>query len=163
MTSRGADVRAAMRIDHVTAIVSDADAAAAALTRLLGVSPVATEEFAAMRIRSFRIGDAELHVNEPTGPGPVADYHRKYGPGYHHVAIRVVDLAESLKELAGHGFTAAGAPVETKPGLREVFLDPSTTGDLLIQLVERNDVAGPYELDSNAVSRLAAQAPERNE
>jgi methylmalonyl-CoA/ethylmalonyl-CoA epimerase len=162
MMGAGSDMRTALRIDHVTAIVPDADAAATALKRLLGASPVATEEFAAMRIRSFRIGDAELHVNEPTGPGPVADYHRTHGPGYHHVALRVADLDQALKELSTRGFTAAGAPVETAPGLREVFLDPSTTGNLLIQLVERAGVSSSYELDPSAVSRLAAQSPDRD-
>jgi methylmalonyl-CoA/ethylmalonyl-CoA epimerase len=163
MTGTGPNASIVMGIDHVTAIVSDADAAAAALKRLFGASPVATEELAGMRIRSFRVGDFELHVNEPTGPGPVADYHRKNGPGYHHVALRVADLDEALKELSTRGFAAAGTPVQTTPGLREVFLDPSTTGNLLIQLVERADLSSSYELDPDAVSRLAAQSSDRDD
>ena len=99
-----------------------------------------------------------MHVNEPTGPGPVADYQRRHGPGYHHLALRVEDIDRSLRELSTRGFAALGAPIETMPGLCEVFLDPSTTGGLLIQLVQRAAVSSTNELDPNAVSRLVAQS-----
>jgi methylmalonyl-CoA/ethylmalonyl-CoA epimerase len=147
-----------VRFDHVTAIVPDADAAAAALRRLLGAEPVAEVSLPGMAIRSFRVGEAEIHVNAPTGPGPVDDHLRTRGPGYHHLALRVDDLDATLVALAARGFAPLGAPVETAPGLREVFLDPRTAGDLLIQLVERKVAGeGRYEVDGEAVSRLAEQ------
>jgi catechol 2,3-dioxygenase-like lactoylglutathione lyase family enzyme len=150
-----------MRIDHVTAVVTDADAAARALTSLLGAEPVGTVDLPGMTIRSFRVGDTELHVNAPTGPGPVDDHHRKHGVGYHHLALRVDDLDATLADLSARGFTALGTPVETAPGLREVFLDPPKTGGLLIQLVERRQVLPEsYAIDGSAVHRLADQLPE---
>jgi catechol 2,3-dioxygenase-like lactoylglutathione lyase family enzyme len=147
-----------MKLDHITAVVADADAAADALGRLLGASPVAALSLPGMSIRSFRVGDAEVHVNAPAGPGPVDDHHRRHGAGYHHLALRVDDLDTTLAELPSRGFAVLGAPVETAPGLREVFLDPATTGGMLIQLVERR-IATPdgYVLDGAAVSRLADQ------
>lgn len=148
-----------MHFDHVTAIVPDADAAADALRRLLGAEPVATVSLPGMAIRSFRVGEAEIHVNSPTGPGPVRDYFEKRGGGYHHLALRVDNLDATLVELKLLGFRPLGAPVETAPGLREVFLDPATAGDLLIQLVERRHLAeGAYEVDGAAVGRLADSA-----
>ena len=49
---RGGDpLVSAMKLDHVTAIVGDADAAAEALSRLLGASPVATVSLPGMAIR----------------------------------------------------------------------------------------------------------------
>jgi catechol 2,3-dioxygenase-like lactoylglutathione lyase family enzyme len=150
-----------MKVDHVTAVVADADVAAGALARLLGAGPVATVDLPGMTIRSFRIGDTEIHLNAPTGPGPVDDHHRKHGAGYHHLALRVDDLDATLAELSGRGFTALGAPVETAPGLREVFLDPPGTGGLLIQLVERREaLRDGYAIDGTAVHRLAGQLPE---
>jgi catechol 2,3-dioxygenase-like lactoylglutathione lyase family enzyme len=149
-----------MHFDHVTAVVADADVAAAALTRLLGAAPVATLSLPGMAIRSFRVGDAEIHVNAPTGPGPVHDHHCKHGSGYHHLALRVDDLDATLVELSARGFAVLGAPIQTAPGLREVFLDPACTGGLMIQLVERREVAlETYELDAEAVAALAARAP----
>ena len=147
-----------MKIDHITAVVSDAEAAASAIGRLLGKEPVAAVTLPGMSIRSFRIGDAELHLNAPTGPGLIEDHHRQHGPGYHHLALSVDDLDATLAELPAKGFTALGAPVETAPGLREVFLDPKTTGGIVIQLVERRSVAHePYALDGASIGQLADQ------
>ena len=99
-----------MQLDHVTAVVADADAAAEILTRLLGAVPVAVVALPGMAIRSFRVGDAELHVNAPTGPGVVDDHLRRHGPGYHHLALRVEDLDGALRELSARGFTPSARP-----------------------------------------------------
>lgn len=146
-------------VDHVTAVVADADAAAIALSPLLGAGPLASVELPAMSIRTFRVGEVEIHVNAPKGPGPVEAHLRAHGPSLHHLALRVVDLDGTLRALAAMGLRALGEPVETAPGLREVFLDPAATGGLLVQLVERRDASVARALDAGALSRLAAQAP----
>lgn len=145
-------------IDHVTAIVGDGAEAAAALSRILGVSAPAPLRLPSMDIRTFRVGNVELHVNAPTGPGPVADHHRGHGTSFHHLALRVESLEGFLASLEGSGIVARGAPVATGPGIREVFLDPETTGGLWIQLVER-DPEGCGELDPEAIERLARAQP----
>ena len=147
-----------MKFDHLTAIVADADAAADALRRLLGAEPAAQARLPGMSIRSFRVGDAELHVNAPDGPGPVDDHLRRHGASFHHIALRVEDLDAARRDLTARGFAFLGDPVATAPGLREVFLDPATTGGMLIQLVERlSSTEEPYDVDGGAVARLAAQ------
>src|SRR4051812_40775342 len=130
-----------MKIDHVTAIVGDVEVAASVLERLLGEKPTATVRLPGMDIRSFRVGESEIHVNAPTGPGPVEAHYQKHGGGYHHVALRVDDLDATIVQLAARGLAPLGAPIETAPGLREIFLDPGTTGGLMIQLVERRITA----------------------
>jgi catechol 2,3-dioxygenase-like lactoylglutathione lyase family enzyme len=147
-----------MKLDHVTAIVPDAEVAADVLQRLLGAAPIASLSLPGMVIRSFKIGDSDLHVNAPSGPGPVDDHFRRHGAGYHHLAIRVDDMTTTLADLATRGFTTLGAPIETGPGLHEVFLDPATTGGMLIQLVERKAATSESDaLDHAAVVRLAGQ------
>lgn len=144
-----------LKIDHVTAIVNDSASAAETLSKLLGASLVAEVALPGMAIRSLALGEIELHLINPTGPGPVADFHQRTGGGFHHLAVRVEGLDATLVDLAGRGFRALGAPIETAPGLREVFLDPATTGGLLIQLVERQGEGG--ELDASKIGELAAQ------
>lgn len=147
--------------DHVTAVVSDLDAAVAALRKLLGEPPSAKVELPGMAIRSFPLGDGEIHLTTPTGPGPVEDHHRAHGPGFHHLALRVPDLDAKLAELAARGFRTLGPPVETAPGLREVFLDPAGVGGLWIQIVERRMVTDAIELDPVSIRDLAAQTQRR--
>lgn len=150
------------RVDHVTVVVPDLGATASALTRLLGVEPTHAVTLPGMEIRTFRVGDVELHVSAPSGPGPVQDFHDAVGgAGYHHLALRVADLDAVLADARDDGFAILGAPVQTAPGLREVFLDPRTTGGALIQLVERT-AAASAALDGAAVAALAAQLA-RNE
>jgi methylmalonyl-CoA/ethylmalonyl-CoA epimerase len=145
------------QVDHITAVVSDADDAAAALSRLFGIEPCASLELPSMAIRSFRIGDAEIHVNAPCGPGIVRDHYAGHGPSIHHLALRVEDLETSLEELSRKGFRSLGSPIETVPGVREVFLDPTTTAGLWIQLVQRNGVIA-NDFDASAVEALASSA-----
>jgi methylmalonyl-CoA/ethylmalonyl-CoA epimerase len=145
-----------MKFDHVTAVVDDADRAAEIMGRLVNAPVEARVDLPGMVIRSLHIGEGELHLCAPAGQGPVQDHHRRHGPGYHHVALRVGNLDATLVDLGWHGFRALGEPVQTAPGLREVFLDRATTGGLLIQLVERKADGGDNEaIEPHAVARLA--------
>jgi methylmalonyl-CoA/ethylmalonyl-CoA epimerase len=147
-----------MKVDHVTAIVADGTGAAAALARLLGVGPANFLELPGMAISTFAIDGVELHVNAPTGDGPVREHLRARGEGYHHVALSTDDLDAEIARIEALGFRLLGAPVETAPGLREVFVDPKTAGGLLIQLVERRDSMGARAFDGDAIDALARSA-----
>lgn len=145
-----------MELDHVTAIVDDLERVSAMLEALLGITPVGEAEVAGMRIRTFRIGGVEVHVNQPIEHGAPRAHLEAHGPSFHHVAFRCRDLDETLATLTERGLTTAGEPVETAPGLTEVFLSPSATGGLPIQLVQRR-TREPSELalGSDAVRALA--------
>jgi methylmalonyl-CoA/ethylmalonyl-CoA epimerase len=146
-----------MKLDHVTAIVGDSQVASV-LARLFGSEPIGSIELPGMSVVTFRLGDVELHVNTPTGPGPVSDHYRAQGAGFHHIAFEVASLEEELSRLGARGFRAKGRPVTTAPGLREIFLDPETTGGVWIQLVERRGDIVPEALDANAVRELTESA-----
>jgi 4-hydroxyphenylpyruvate dioxygenase-like putative hemolysin len=144
-----------MKIDHLTAIVENAELAASALRRLLGADPIGSTDVAGMKIFTFRLGNLELHVNAPTGEGPVQTYFHQHGASLHHFALAVEDLDATLAELESKGFKSLGSPTPTAPGLREVFIDPATTGGVLIQLVQRDAPVLPEDLDPAAVKALA--------
>lgn len=146
-----------MRVDHVTAFIENAEATARLLSVLFGLEPTHSTELANMRIFTFRIGDVELHVNQPTGPGPVHDWYQKHGPGFHHLALTVDNLENMQSALEKKGFRFLGQPVETAPGLREVFLDPQSTAGLMIQLVERKNVPKSGAFSNENMHELVTQ------
>jgi catechol 2,3-dioxygenase-like lactoylglutathione lyase family enzyme len=145
-----------MNIDHITAVVANLCPAEERFTALLGDGPSNGISLPGMEIRTFSIGNIELHVDAPTGPGLLEDHYRRHGPGLHHLALRVDDLDASLAMLHRRGLRALGPPIETAPGLREVFLAQETIGGILVQLVERRCTTAT--LDGGAVARLVQQS-----
>ena len=124
-------------LDHVTTIVRSFDETTAALVKVLQTRPVLEWRIPGIVVSTFTIGGAELHIVTPRGAGPVADLVSKGHDGLHHVALRVDDMDEALEDFRARGIRTLGEPVEALPGIREVFLDPTQTGGLLIQAVER--------------------------
>ena len=127
-------------IDHVTTVVADLDAAVVALRSVLGCEPSSESRVPGMTVRTFAVGDSEIHLSSPTGQGPADEFLRTRGGGFHHLAIRFDDLDAAIADLALRGVRILGEPFEHGPGVREVFLDPRTTGGVLIQAVERRAV-----------------------
>ncbi|MCD9145729.1 VOC family protein [Streptomyces albireticuli] len=146
-------------IDHVTAVVPDADAAARRLGALLGRPPVSVLDDARMTVRTLP-GGCELHV-VTLGPRAVPVRPSVPAASWHHIGLAVDSMAEAMAHAAALGMRALGEPVVTGPGVREVFLDPGSTAGVLIQLVERalpgRAPAGGFRLETSGVSRLVAQ------
>lgn len=129
-----------MTVDHVGIAVRSLGEAAALLEAALGV--VVTERYdlphEGVRLAFLSAGAAELELLEPVGDtGPLARFLATRGPGLHHIAFRVPDIGQALQRAAAAGCR----PVEPapRPGARHrrvAFLHPSTTGGILIELVE---------------------------
>jgi len=80
----------------------------------------------------------ELLEAHPAGTGQIAKFIEKRGPGLHHIALRSGDLDSDLKSLAAKGVTPlTGYPADGMSGTRVAFLDPKTTGGVLIELVAK--------------------------
>jgi hypothetical protein len=78
----------------------------------------------------------ELVVPARSG-SPIDRFLEKRGPGLHHVALRVEKpLAELLPEIEQAGLKAVGPITPSSDGRLSVFLHPSSTGGVLIELVE---------------------------
>ena len=76
---------------------------------------------------------------EPRGPDTtVARFLDRRGPGLHHIAYRVPDIREALEKFAQEGYRLIDS--EPRPGAgghKVAFLHPTSTGGVLIELVER--------------------------
>lgn len=110
---------------------------------LLGFVPDGDEEEIAaqgVRVRVFRCGESLVELLEPTTPeSPIRRFLDRRGPGLHHLALRVEQLETEITRLLAEGARFVGAEPTPSPGrhgTRVVFLHPTWTGGVLVELVE---------------------------
>jgi methylmalonyl-CoA/ethylmalonyl-CoA epimerase len=126
-------------IDHLGIAVQSIDQAVA-LWEALGFVCDHREAVAEQQVLTamLPVGESRVELLEPTGPdSPIAKFLQKKGPGLHHVAFRVTDLATALAELRNRGVTLIDAhPRRGAGGKLIAFLHPKATGGLLIELCQ---------------------------
>lgn len=86
-----------------------------------------------------RFGPGErLELVTTARPGsPIERFLETRGPGLHHVAFRVDEpLAGVVERLRTHGIEPVGEIEPSSDGRPCVFLHPSSTGGVLVELVE---------------------------
>ncbi len=77
-----------------------------------------------------------LHNPSPTSL-PGSHVHDKGGSGFFHVCLEVEDFEQALAELAEKGVKLhPNSPRKGAEGAPVAFLDPATTGGLLIELAQ---------------------------
>ena len=82
-----------------------------------------------------------LEVLEPTGPDtPIGRFLARRGPGIQQLALRVDDLEGLVSELQAAGVRLIDeVPRVGGSGHRIAFVHPSSTGGVLVELVEGDD------------------------
>lgn len=126
----------AVALDHVGIAVSAA--ADSPLARVLGAQELQLTEMPS-GVAVGRLGpDEQLELVEAARPGsPIERFLERRGPGLHHVAFRVDEpLAGVLVRLREEGIEPAGEIEPASDGRPSVFLHPSSTGGVLVELVE---------------------------
>jgi len=127
-------------IDHVGVAVEDIDGALALFRDTLGLELVHREAVSEQGVDAalLDVGDAHVELVAPLGPDTaVGRFLARRGPGLHHVAYRVPDVAAELARLADAGVRL----IDERPrtgirGSRVAFLHPSSTGGVLTEIVQ---------------------------
>ena len=126
-------------IHHLGVAVEDLETALDTYARLFGaeLEHRGTMEDQGVRAAVLRLGDGRVELLEPLGADtPVGRFLAKRGPGMHHVAYEVSDLAATLTEL-----TDAGADlIDERPreglfGLEVAFIHPDSVHGVLSEVV----------------------------
>jgi len=127
-------------LDHIGIAVDDVDQALAFYRDALGLEVEAPEDVVSQRVRArfVNVGDARLELLESTSPeSPIARYLAKYGPGLHHVTLRVEDIAATLAHLRSRGVRLVDAePRSGAEGALVAFVHPSAAHGVLIELTQ---------------------------
>jgi methylmalonyl-CoA epimerase len=130
---------AALNVHHVGVAVDDLDQSTQVWTALLGaaVEHRETLEDQGVEAVSLRAGSGRIELLAPLGPDtPVGRFLAKRGPGMHHVAFEVEDVASELERLRDEGVQL----IDERPrrglfGFEVAFVHPDSTGGVLAELV----------------------------
>ncbi|HEX2572552.1 MAG TPA: VOC family protein [Polyangia bacterium] len=129
-------------IDHVAICTPDNDQAARPFLDFLGLAMGPREFVEAQKTDACFLLTAEeagacVELITPKGGNPgLEKFLAKRGPGLHHIAFRVDDLAAALQELDARGVPLIDrVPRPGARGHRVGFLHPSAAGGTLVELV----------------------------
>jgi methylmalonyl-CoA epimerase len=126
-------------LDHLGIAVKSL-AAAKSVYEKLGLSISAEETVAAEKVRLVMVpvGDTRLELLEPlTSDSVIAKFIEKRGEGLHHICMRVPDLAAAVKKLKSENVRLVSEEIKIGAGgHRYVFVHPSSTGGVLLELVD---------------------------
>lgn len=124
-------------IDHVAIAVHSIEENSSIFELLSGEPSSPPEVLASQGVRVSFVGGVELL--EPLGPDTtVGRFLERRGPGLHHIAYSTDDLVADLARLEAAGIRLIDSePRKGAHGHRVAFLHPSSTGGVLVELVER--------------------------
>jgi methylmalonyl-CoA epimerase len=126
---------AVVELDHIGIAVGELEQAP--LAGLLGAPAELTTMPSGVAVGRFGPNMA-VEVVAAARPGsPIERFLDRRGPGLHHIAFRVdAPLEELVPQLEAAGFGVVGEIEPSSDGRPCLFVHPSSTGGVLVELVE---------------------------
>lgn len=130
-------------LHHVAIAVPSLAAARAAYVDALGLTASEPEYVADQKVNVLVLhaGAQRIELVEPAAPdSPISKFLEKRGPGLHHLAWLVDDVAAAIRRLEERGVPLIDrAPRPGAHGTRIAFVHPKGTHGVLSELVELPD------------------------
>ena len=135
-----------IRVDHIGIAVSDLDSGSS-FWRLIGLEQgddeINVEQGVNIRFFGSEQGTTATRIEllSPTSTDtPIGRFLEKSGPGVQQIALRVDNLQELLDKLKSEGIRLINeTPTTGAHGSQIAFVHPSSTGGVLVELLEYND------------------------
>jgi methylmalonyl-CoA/ethylmalonyl-CoA epimerase len=128
-------------IDHLGMAVRSLEEASCLYRDVFGLARGGTEEIPDQKVRVtfFQVGEVRIELLEPTDEdSPIAKFLETKGPGLHHVAYRVHDLAATLAALESAGVRLIDdVPRPGAHGMQIAFAHPRSTGGVLVEFCQQ--------------------------
>ncbi len=132
-----------LKIDHLGIAVKNLDEAVKLYKDILGLELVKVEEVPEekVRIAMFKVGESYIELLEGTSPeSAISKFIEKRGEGIHHIALRVDNIREAVKELKNKVKLVYEEPRTVAKGERTItFIHPKSAHGVLLELVERRE------------------------
>lgn len=127
------------KIDHLGIAVGSIAAARGFYEALgLRVAQVETVEHEQVRTAMIPVGESRLELLEPLrADSVIGRFLQKRGPGLHHVALHVDDIAATLASLKARGARLISEKVQVGAGGHlYFFVHPSSAGGVLLEICQ---------------------------
>jgi LAO/AO transport system kinase len=130
--------RQGVAIDHLGIAVEKLDQAVGFYESLgLAVTHRETVSSEQVHVAMMPAGDSRIELLEPAGASsPISKFLEKRGPGLHHVALRIPDLAAAVARLKDAGARVLNEPRAGAGGHLYVFVHPASAGGVLLELIQ---------------------------
>ncbi|HEX9950973.1 MAG TPA: alpha/beta fold hydrolase [Rubricoccaceae bacterium] len=164
-----------MTLDHI-GIAAASPQTRALFEALLRAAPYRTETVEREGVTTVFFGNGgvpgaapKVELLETDAPdSPVGRFLATRGPGVHHLAFEVPDLARAMTRVEALGMQLLGEPRSGADGKRIVFLHPKDTAGVLVELLETPrapretvhvPVAGGVEAGGTVAVHVSGEGP----
>lgn len=126
------------RVEHIAIAVHDLQESKRMLEETFGLQLELEEQIESTKLAMYPVGETYLELLETVEPGSwLADWIAEKGQSLFHICFEVEDIDDALDELRQKGVKLLNeTPRPGHGGSRIVFLDPQSTGNILIELAE---------------------------
>lgn len=126
------------RVEHIAIAVDSLDQSAALLRDAFGLDMEYEEKIGSTRLAMLPVGETSLELLESHAPDSgVRQWISQKGTGLFHLCFEVDDIDAALSELKAKGIKLRDETARIgHGGARIAFLDPASTGNVLIELAE---------------------------
>lgn len=126
------------RLEHVAIAVHDMDKSKQMLENLFGFEVELEEQIDTTKLAMYPVGETYLELLETVEAGSWLDgWLKEKGQSLFHLCFEVEDIDAALDELRAKGVKLlTETPQNGHGGSRIAFLDPRSTGDIVIELAE---------------------------
>jgi len=126
------------RVEHIAIAVDSLKQSIDLLRDTFGLPLEYEEQIGQTRLAMLPVGQTYIELLEGQGPeSGVTKWIREKGTGLFHICFEVEDIDAALQELRDKGVALRDeTPRIGHGGARIAFLDPASTGNVLIELAE---------------------------
>jgi methylmalonyl-CoA epimerase len=126
------------RVEHIAIAVKAMQPSIELMKNTFGIPLEYEEQIGQTRLAMLPVGETYIELLEGQGPeSGVTKWIDEKGPGLFHICFEVENIDEALAELKQKGVKLRDeTPRIGHGGSRIAFLDPASTGNVLIELAE---------------------------
>jgi methylmalonyl-CoA epimerase len=126
------------RVEHIAIAVDSLKDSMDLLQNTFGIDVEYEEQIGQTRLAMLPVGETYIELLEGQGPeSGVTSWIKEKGTGLFHICFEVEDIDGALAELKAKGVKLRDeTPRIGHGGARIAFLDPASTGNVLIELAE---------------------------